>query len=146
MQGEKAWQKDVSIMTMKAIPEFDVAIPFCQVARVNKGFNIVLKVPIVLKHIIFAIHSHSGRVIDEIVKLLFHELVTWGDSAEFVDERMPKLVPVAGYIAVQRLTYLPYGGIDILNEGVDSLRVHKSAVVSSGFKFFQEVVEFVPAT
>ena len=67
VQGEKAWPKDVTIMTMKAIPEFNVTIPFCQVARVNKGFNIVLKVLIVLKHIIFAIHLHSGRVINKIM-------------------------------------------------------------------------------
>ena len=70
----------------------------------------------------------------------------WGDGAKFMNEGFPKLVPVTGYIAIQRLAYLLYRGINILNEGVDSLQVHKSAVVGSGFKFFQEIVKLVPVT
>ena len=73
-------------------------------------------------------------------------MVTWGDGAEFVNEGFPKLVPVAGYIAVQRLAYLTDGAIDIMNKCVDSLRVCQSAVIGSGFKFFQEIVECVSAT
>ena len=67
MQGEKTWPKDVTIMRMKAIPKFDVAIHFCQVAVVDEGVTVVLKVLIVPNHVVFTIHSHSGRVIDEIV-------------------------------------------------------------------------------
>jgi hypothetical protein len=63
---EETWPNDVAIVRVKAVPKLDVAILFCQVAGVNEGVAIVLKRPVVLKHVIFAIHSHSGGIFDEI--------------------------------------------------------------------------------
>ena len=67
VQSKETSPKDVTIVRMKTIPKLGVMIHFCKVARKNEGFTIVLKVLVVLKHVIFAIHSHSGRIIDEIV-------------------------------------------------------------------------------
>jgi hypothetical protein len=63
---EETWPKDVAIVRVKAVPKLDVAILFCQVAGVGEGVTVVLKRPVVLKHVIFAIHLHSGGIFDEI--------------------------------------------------------------------------------
>jgi hypothetical protein len=66
VHGEETWPKVVAIVRVKTVPKFDVAILFCQVAGVNEGVTVVLKRPVVLKDVIFTIHSHSGRIFDEI--------------------------------------------------------------------------------
>jgi hypothetical protein len=52
---------------------------------------------------------------------------------------MTKQGPIAQPIAIQRLAHLTEGGIDVGNKDVDSLRVCQTAVVGSGFEFFQEI-------
>jgi hypothetical protein len=63
---EETWPNDVAIVRVKAVPKLNVVILFCQVAGVNEGVAIVLKRPVVLKHILFAVHSHSGGIFDKI--------------------------------------------------------------------------------
>jgi hypothetical protein len=67
VQGKETWPKGITVVTVKTIPKLDVAILFCQVAGVNKGVTVVLKRPVVLKHVIFTIHSQSGGFFDEVV-------------------------------------------------------------------------------
>jgi hypothetical protein len=67
VQGKETWPKGIAIVTVKTIPKLDVTILFCQVAGVNEGVAIVLKRPVVLKHVVFTIHSQSGGFFDEIV-------------------------------------------------------------------------------
>jgi hypothetical protein len=67
VQGKETCPKGIAIVTVKTIPKLDVAILFCQVAGVNEGVTIVLKRPVVLKHVVFTIHSPSGGILDKIV-------------------------------------------------------------------------------
>jgi hypothetical protein len=66
VQCKEMWPKVVTIVRVKTIPKFNVVILVCQVAGVNEGVTVVLKSLIVLKDVIFTIHSHSGRIFDEI--------------------------------------------------------------------------------
>jgi hypothetical protein len=67
VRGKETWPKGIAIVTVKTIPKLDVTILFCQVAGVNEGVTVVLKHPVVLKHVIFTIHLHSGGIFDEVV-------------------------------------------------------------------------------
>jgi hypothetical protein len=67
VQCKETWPKVVTIVRVKTIPKFDVTILVCQVAGVNEGVTVVPKSLIVLKDVIFMIHSHSGRIFDEIL-------------------------------------------------------------------------------
>jgi hypothetical protein len=52
---------------VKAVPKLDVMVCVCEMARANEGVTVVLKHLVVLKHVFFAIHSHSARIFDKIV-------------------------------------------------------------------------------
>jgi hypothetical protein len=66
VHSEETLPKYVAIVRVKAVPKLDVTVRFCEVAGANEGVAVVLKRPVVLKHVFFAIHSNSGGIFDKI--------------------------------------------------------------------------------